>query len=72
MSGDTYTAIPIDDIHEEMNRHSIAEEFHMGEKEELEAQCIHCTNYGYGAYCAALVGGFVILIFVLCHYVLKI
>ena len=41
--GHSYTAIPIDDIHEEMNRHSIAEEFHKGE-EELEEQRCRCTT----------------------------
>ena len=69
--GNGYTAIPIDDIHEEMNRQSIAEDFHKGEKEELEEQRLRCTNYGYGAYCAAILGGSVLISFVVCRYVLK-
>lgn len=69
--GNGYTAIPIHDILEEMNRQSITDEFHQGEKEELEEQRRRCTNYGYGAYCAAILGGSVLISFVVCRYVLK-
>ena len=70
--GNGYTAIPIDDIYEEMNRQSIAEEFHQGEQEELERGRIRCTNYWYGAYCVVLVGGSGIIMYVLYRYVLNI